>query len=55
MLYWQHETPLNCPYKHKMGWLGSAFWICSKCKVIYVQVKEGHGQWEVHDPRKLRS
>jgi len=45
--YWQHQTPLCCPKRHEMGWLGSAFWICGMCQVIYVQVQEGHG----HDPR----
>ena len=51
--YWQHQTPLRCP-KHKredMGWLGAGYWLCRKCKAVYVQVKDGHGQWEVDDPR----
>jgi len=30
---------INCPKKHVMVWLGSAFWICSKCHQIYVQTK----------------
>ena len=35
--YWQHEKPLRCPRRHKMGWLGLIFWICSKCKKLYAQ------------------
>jgi hypothetical protein len=30
--YWQHETPLRCPKRHVMGWLGSVFWFCVTCK-----------------------
>ena len=22
--YWQHRTPLRCPKRHEMGWLGRA-------------------------------
>jgi hypothetical protein len=35
--YWQHNDPISCPRRHLMIWLGSAFWICSKCHQIYVQ------------------
>lgn len=37
--YWQHADPLLCPKRHKMIWLGSAFWICGKgkCNTIFVQ------------------
>lgn len=35
--YWQHNDPLRCPRRHRMIWLGSAFWICAPCHVIYVQ------------------
>ena len=35
--YWQHNRPLSCPARHRMGWLGSVFWLCSRCRVIYVQ------------------
>lgn len=38
--YWQHNEPIACPKKHTMGWLGSVFWICSRCKTIYVQVAD---------------
>jgi len=34
-----------------MGWLGAGYWLCRKCKAVYVQVKDGHGQFEVNDPR----
>lgn len=37
--YWQHREPLQCPKRHLMTWLGSAFWICSECHTIYVQQK----------------
>ena len=30
---WPH---LNCPKRHAMWWLGSRFWICESCHVIYV-------------------
>ena len=29
--YWQHTAPISCPRGHVMGWLGGAFWLCSKC------------------------
>lgn len=35
--YWQHNAPIKCPKRHVMTWLGSAFWICSRCRTIYVQ------------------
>jgi hypothetical protein len=37
--YWQHNDPLKCPKGHKMGWLGSFYWICGKgkCNTIYVE------------------
>lgn len=35
--YWQHNKPLKCPRQHLMGWLGSVFWICSSCHLIYVE------------------
>lgn len=35
--YWQHNDPLKCPRRHAMIWLGTAFWICEPCHVIYVQ------------------
>jgi hypothetical protein len=35
--FWQHTSPLNCPKGHPMLWLGSAYWVCEKCHVIYVQ------------------
>jgi len=35
--YWQHATPLRCPKRHTMTWLGSAYWICSTCKTVFVQ------------------
>ncbi len=52
--YWQHRTPLHCPKhkRHNMGWLGLGYWICRTCNAIYVQVKDGHGQWEVNDQRE---
>lgn len=37
--YWQHEKPLKCPKRHKMGWLGSVYWLCSKCNTVYVEIK----------------
>lgn len=37
MIYWQHETPIACPVDHPMLWLGSVYWLCEHCKVIYVQ------------------
>ena len=37
MRYWQHESPLHCPQEHAMLWLGSVYWICTTCKVVYVQ------------------
>jgi hypothetical protein len=36
-LYWQHREPLSCPEKHMMGWLGSVYWFCAECRVIFVQ------------------
>lgn len=50
MSYWQHETPIKCPKRHSMLWLGSVYWICSKCRVVYVQIAnetrggDAHGQ-----------
>jgi hypothetical protein len=38
--YWQHNDPIECPKKHKMIWLGSVFWICEKCHIIYGQVQD---------------
>ena len=35
--YWQHDTPLRCPKGHEMGWLGSCYWLCSPCHLIYVE------------------
>ena len=35
--YWQHNDPIRCPRRHVMGWLGSLFWLCSRCKTIYVE------------------
>lgn len=35
---WQHNDPLPCPKGHPMGWLGSVYWICEPCHVIYVQM-----------------
>lgn len=35
--YWQHNSPLKCPKRHLMIWLGSAYWVCERCHVIYVQ------------------
>lgn len=35
--YWQHNAPLKCPKRHRMGWLVSVYWICPKCKTIYVE------------------
>ncbi len=32
---------LSCPRWHDMGWLGSCFWLCSPCHVIYVSNKAG--------------
>lgn len=29
--YWQHTAPLTCPKGHTMGWLGSVYWLCTKC------------------------
>ena len=39
--YWQHEKPIKCPKRHKMYWLGGAWWICDECHQIYAQVREG--------------
>jgi hypothetical protein len=33
----QHESPLACPKAHRMLWLGSVYWLCSKCKTIFVE------------------
>jgi hypothetical protein len=41
--YWQHREPLSCPQHHVMVWLGSAFWICGKCRQIYVVRTIHHG------------
>lgn len=38
--YWQHERPLRCPVRHVMGWLGSVFWLCSRCRTIFVNARE---------------
>lgn len=35
--FWQHNVPLLCPKRHVMGWLGSVYWLCSKCQTIYVE------------------
>lgn len=36
MKYWQHAEPLRCPKDHPMVWLGTSYWICGKCKQVYV-------------------
>lgn len=51
--YWQHNEPLRCPHNHVMGWLGSRFWLCMRCRtpkkigerrgVIWVEVAEEEG------------
>ena len=38
--HWQHEDPIKCPDGHQMLWLGAAFWICEKCREVYVQIVE---------------
>lgn len=48
--YWQHNDPIRCPKRHVMTWLGSAFWICSKCHQIYVQQKPLGAQRECDTP-----
>jgi hypothetical protein len=40
MKFWQHDKPLRCPKRHVMIWLGSVYWICEKCHVIYVEQPE---------------
>lgn len=36
--YPQHRDPLRCPKGHRMGWLGSRWWMCYVCRVIFGEV-----------------
>lgn len=37
--FWQHLSPLLCPKRHVMGWLGGPIWICGDYHTIYVETR----------------